>query len=117
MHDAVGHLSGGNQQKVVVSKCVLTGPRLLILDEPTVGVDVGARGEIYDIIRDLAASGTSILMISSDFDELAICDRVVVMREGALTHSVPASRATKDHLTSLCFGTTEHLGTTEQDPS
>lgn len=117
VHDAVGHLSGGNQQKVVVSKCVLTGPRLLILDEPTVGVDVGARGEIYDIIRDLAASGTSILMISSDFDELAICDRVVVMREGALTHSVPASRATKDHLTSLCFGTTEHLGTTEQDPS
>ena len=90
---------------------MLAGPQLLILDEPTVGVDVGARGEIYDIIRDLAAAGTSILMISSDFEELAICDRVVVMREGSIVATVPAARATKDHLTSLCFGTTE------QEPS
>jgi ribose transport system ATP-binding protein len=103
----VGELSGGNQQKIVVGKNVLAGPRLLILDEPTVGVDVGARSEIYDIIRDLAADGTSILMISSDFEELAICDRVLVMREGTITASVPAERATKDRLTSLCFGTTE----------
>jgi len=115
--EIVGELSGGNQQKIVVSKYILAGPQLLILDEPTVGVDVGARSEIYDIIRDLAARGTAILMISSDFDELAICDQVVVMREGAITASVPAARATKDHLTSLCFGTTEHLGTTEQDQS
>lgn len=107
VHVTVGELSGGNQQKVVVGKNVLAGPRLLILDEPTVGVDVGARSEIYDIIRDLAAEGTSILMISSDFEELAICDRVVVMREGAITASVPAARATKERLTSLCFGTTE----------
>ncbi len=105
VHETVGELSGGNQQKIVVGKYVLAGPQLLILDEPTVGVDVGARSEIYDIIRDLAAQGTSILMISSDFEELAICDRVVVMREGTITASVPAARATKDHLTSLCFGT------------
>ena len=107
VHEKVGELSGGNQQKVVVGKNVLAGPRLLILDEPTVGVDVGARSEIYEIIRDLASEGTSILMISSDFEELAICDRVVVMREGTVTASVPAARATKDHLTSLCFGSTE----------
>ncbi len=112
VHEVVGELSGGNQQKIVVGKYVLAGPSLLILDEPTVGVDVGARSEIYDIVRDLAASGTSILMISSDFEELAICDRVLVMREGTVTASVPAAQATKDHLTSLCFGTTE-----EQDPS
>lgn len=116
VHELVGELSGGNQQKIVVGKYVLAGPALLILDEPTVGVDVGARSEIYDIIRDLAAGGTSILMISSDFEELAICDRVLVMREGAITASVPAARATKDHLTSLCFGTTDPA-TQEQDPS
>lgn len=115
IREAVGELSGGNQQKIVVSKYVLAAPRVLILDEPTVGVDVGARGEIYDIIRDLAAVGTSILMISSDFDELAICDRVLVMREGTVTASVPANRATKDHLTSLCFGTTGRPGTTERN--
>lgn len=101
----VGELSGGNQQKIVVSKYVLAGPKVLILDEPTVGVDVGARGEIYDIIRDLAASGTAIIMISSDFEELAICDRVLVMREGLVTATVPSQLATKDHLTALCFGT------------
>jgi ribose transport system ATP-binding protein len=101
----VGELSGGNQQKIVVSKYVLAGPKVLILDEPTVGVDVGARGEIYDIVRDLAAAGTSIVMISSDFEELAICDRVLVMREGAIVADVPAAQATKDHLTALCFDT------------
>lgn len=121
VHETVGELSGGNQQKIVVGKYVLAGPQLLILDEPTVGVDVGARSEIYDIVRDLAAGGTSILMISSDFEELAICDRVVVMREGTVTTSVPAAQATKDHLTSLCFGAAESTPSdsirTEQDPS
>jgi ribose transport system ATP-binding protein len=112
--EIVGELSGGNQQKIVVGKYVLAGPQLLILDEPTVGVDVGARSEIYDIIRGLAAAGTSILMISSDFEELAICDRVLVMREGTITASVPGSRATKDHLTSLCFDTGESA---EHDPT
>ena len=112
----VGELSGGNQQKIVVSKYVLAGPKVLILDEPTVGVDVGARGEIYDIIRDLAADGTAIVMISSDFEELAICDRVLVMRQGAITAVVPSELATKDHLTALCFGTTDPASH-EQEPS
>jgi ribose transport system ATP-binding protein len=96
-------LSGGNQQKVVLGKYVRTGPKLLVLDEPTVGVDVGARAEIYETIGTLAGQGTSIVVISSDFDELAICDRVLVMRHGFLVAEVPGSLATKPVLTRLCF--------------
>jgi ribose transport system ATP-binding protein len=103
----VADLSGGNQQKVVVGKCVRTAPALLILDEPTVGVDVGARGELYAIIRDLAAAGAAVIVISSDFEELAICDRVAVMREGRVTALVDGTHATKDHLTSLCYAVSE----------
>ena len=99
----VGSLSGGNQQKVVVSKYVRAAPKLLILDEPTVGVDVGARGELYAIIRDLAEAGAAVIVISSDFEELAFCERVAVMREGRVTAMVDAAHATKDHLTSLCY--------------
>ncbi|MDX0591252.1 ATP-binding cassette domain-containing protein [Sinorhizobium medicae] len=79
-----GALSGGNQQKIVIAKWLLTRPRVLILDEPTRGVDVGAKFEIYKIIRQLAAEGTAILLISSDLPEvLGMSDRVVVMHEGA----------------------------------
>jgi ribose transport system ATP-binding protein len=99
----VSGLSGGNQQKVVVSRYVRTGPSVLILDEPTVGVDVGARAELYEIIRTLANTGTSVLMISSDFEEFAICDRVAVMREGRITAVVDGSLATKETLTELCY--------------
>jgi ribose transport system ATP-binding protein len=99
----VSGLSGGNQQKVVVSRYVRTGPSVLILDEPTVGVDVGARAELYEIIRTLASTGTSVLMISSDFEEFAICDRVAVMREGRITAVVDGSLATKETLTELCY--------------
>ena len=103
----VGALSGGNQQKVVVSKYVRAAPKLLILDEPTVGVDVGARGELYAIIRDLAEAGAAVIIISSDFEELAICERVAVMREGRVTALVDAPHATKDHLTSLCYAVSD----------
>jgi ribose transport system ATP-binding protein len=99
----VSGLSGGNQQKVVVSRYVRTGPSVLILDEPTVGVDVGARAELYEIIRTLANTGTSVLMISSDFEEFAICDRVAVMREGRITAVVDGALATKETLTELCY--------------
>ncbi|TWH02675.1 ribose transport system ATP-binding protein [Nocardioides sp. J9] len=101
--DPVHSLSGGNQQKVVLGKYVRTEPRVLILDEPTVGVDVGARADIYRIIGDLAASGCSVLVISSDFDELAICHRVVVVRAGTVVASVERTAATKNRLTELCF--------------
>ncbi len=103
----VGDLSGGTQQKVVVSKYVRAAPTLLILDEPTVGVDVGARGELYGIIRELAHAGAAIVLISSDFEELAICDRVAVMREGRVVDIVDGAHATKDHLTSLCYAVPE----------
>ena len=96
-------LSGGNQQKVLVGNYVRTAPRVLILDEPTVGVDVGARADLYEIIAGLAADGTSILVISSDFDELAICDRVLVMRHGAIVEDIPAHRVSKAFLTQQCF--------------
>jgi ribose transport system ATP-binding protein len=68
-----------------------------------VGVDVGARAEIYQIIRRLAGTGTAVLLISSDFDELEICDRVAVVRSGVVATVVEAPNATKEHLTSLCY--------------
>ena len=82
----VRNLSGGNQQKVVFAKWMDTNPNILILDEPTQGVDVGAKVEIYNIINDLAESGVGILMISSEMTELiAMCDRICVMHEGKIT--------------------------------
>jgi ribose transport system ATP-binding protein len=80
---AVGALSGGNQQKVVLAKDILGNPRLLLLDEPTRGVDVGAKGEIYARLRDLASQGLGILVASSEMPELiGLCDRILVLREG-----------------------------------
>ena len=80
---AVGALSGGNQQKVVLAKEVLGSPKLLLLDEPTRGVDVGAKGEIYARLRELASQGLGILVASSEMPELiGLCDRIVVLREG-----------------------------------
>jgi ribose transport system ATP-binding protein len=80
---AVGALSGGNQQKVVLAKEVLGNPRLLLLDEPTRGVDVGAKSEIYARLSELAAQGLGILVASSEMPELiGLCDRVVVLRDG-----------------------------------
>ena len=88
---AVGALSGGNQQKVVLAKEVLAEPRLLLLDEPTRGVDVGAKAEIYQRIRDLAAKGLGVLIASSEMPELlGLCDRVVVLRGGRTVAEFPA---------------------------
>ena len=85
----VGALSGGNQQKVLLSRLLATTPKVLILDEPTRGVDVGAKSEIYSIIDNLAKSGTAILVISSDLPEIiGICDRVVVMRAGHIAGEI-----------------------------
>jgi ribose transport system ATP-binding protein len=88
---AVGALSGGNQQKVVLAKEVLGEPRLLLLDEPTRGVDVGAKGEIYARIRSLAADGLGVLIASSEIPELlGLCDRIVVLRGGRSVAEFPA---------------------------
>jgi putative multiple sugar transport system ATP-binding protein len=99
---AVGNLSGGNQQKVVLSKWIFTDPRVLILDEPTRGIDVGAKFEIYTIIQQLAASGKAVVVISSELPELlGICDRIVAMREGELTGEMLVERATPEDLMKL----------------
>jgi ABC-type sugar transport system ATPase subunit len=88
----VSNLSGGNQQKVALAKWLLSGAEVLILDEPTRGVDVGARQEIYQIIRELAAEGVAIIIVSSDLPEiLSICERVIVMHEGRITGILRAS--------------------------
>jgi rhamnose transport system ATP-binding protein len=85
-----GSLSGGNQQKIALARWLATKPRVLILDEPTQGVDVGAKSEIYKIIRQLAAEGLAVLMISSDLPEvLGMSDRIIVMRGGVIVAEFP----------------------------
>ncbi|MGA5471536.1 multiple monosaccharide ABC transporter ATP-binding protein [Streptomyces arboris] len=97
--EPVGRLSGGNQQKVVLSKWILVGPDVLILDEPTRGVDVGAKFEIYTVIDRLAAEGKAILLISSELPELlGMCDRVYTMAAGRLTGEVTREDATQEVL-------------------
>jgi ribose transport system ATP-binding protein len=87
----VRNLSGGNQQKVVLARWLLRDCRVLLLDEPTRGVDVGARSEIYTLIRTLAANGVAIVLVSSEVEEvLGLSDRVVVLREGRAVHTGPA---------------------------
>lgn len=97
-----GRLSGGNQQKVLLAKWLLTDPDILIVDEPTHGIDVGARFEIYTILQSLAASGKSILMISSDLPELlAICDRIIVIKEGTIAGEFRGTEATEEKIMAL----------------
>jgi rhamnose transport system ATP-binding protein len=89
-----GSLSGGNQQKVALARWLATKPKLLILDEPTQGVDVGAKSEIHKIIRRLAKEGMAVLMISSDLPEvLGMSDRIAVMRGGTVTAMLPGGNS------------------------
>lgn len=98
----VMNLSGGNQQKVVLSKWLFAGPEVLILDEPTRGIDVGAKFEIYGIINDLSAQGKGVLMISSEMPELlGMCDRIYVMNEGELVGELTAAEASQERIMSL----------------
>lgn len=109
---SAGGLSGGNQQKVLLSRLLAIAPKVLILDEPTRGVDVGAKSEIYSIIDNLAKSGTAILVISSDLPEIiGICDRVIVMRAGRIAGEIargPNSPLTQEDIMALATGM-EHL--------
>ncbi|MDF2985559.1 MAG: transporter related [Eubacterium sp.] len=94
-----GNLSGGNQQKVVLSKWIFTDPDVLILDEPTRGIDVGAKYEIYTIINQLADSGKSIIVISSEMPELlGLCDRIYVVNEGEIAGELSRSEATQESI-------------------
>jgi len=101
----VNNLSGGNQQKVLLVVWIGIEPRLLIVDEPTRGVDVGARSEIYGFIRALAAQGTAIMMISSDLPEiLGLSDRIVVIKNGRVASTLDAAQATEESVIALATG-------------
>lgn len=98
------NLSGGNQQKVSVSKALATDPQILILDEPTRGVDVGAKSEIHRIISSLAKSGKSIIMISSDLPEIiGMSDRVFVMKDGKKQGELTRSECTQAKILQLAL--------------
>lgn len=104
----VGELSGGNQQKVVLAKMLARNPRVLLMDEPTRGIDVGTKAEIYRLIRRLAAQGTAIIAISSELPELiGMSDRIVIMHEGRVSGVVPAETADDELLLSYCYGKSE----------
>ena len=95
-------LSGGNQQKVVIAKCLLTEPDILILDEPTRGIDIGSKSEIYKIMRDLSKAGVSIIMISSELPELInMSHRIYVMRDGYITGEISNEEASEETIMKL----------------
>lgn len=102
IHQSVSELSGGNQQKVMLANWMLVGAKVMIIDEPTRGVDVGTKVEIYKIIRNLADSGTAVLVISSELPEvLGICDRILVMREGRLAGEIDAQEANEENVLTM----------------
>ncbi len=108
---AVGTLSGGNQQKVALARWLATEPAVLILDEPTQGVDVGAKGEIHRFMLELAAAGLAVIMISSELPEvLGMSDRVAVMRGGTIAGVLERAEATQDRLLALALGHREEPG-------
>ena len=104
----VTNLSGGNQQKVAVAKALALRPKVLILDEPTRGVDVNAKAEIHKIISELTQQGLSIIMISSELPELlGMCDRIYVMKDGYVADCVDRKDATQEKILNIALGTGE----------
>src|SRR4029079_9895353 len=105
IEEPVATLSGGNQQKVALARWLATRPAVLVLDEPTQGVDVGAKAEIHGLIVDLAAQGLAILLISSELPEiLGMSDRVMVMRAGAVAGELERAAATQEGIMTLALG-------------
>ena len=101
----VGELSGGNQQKVVLAKMLARKPKVLLMDEPTRGIDVGTKAEIYRLIRELAAGGTTVVAVSSELPELiGMSDRIIIMHEGQISGEVQAEDADEELLLSYCYG-------------
>lgn len=102
---AAGALSGGNQQKVVLAKWLSMNPRAIILDEPTRGIDVGSKNDIYGLLRGLADAGVGVLMISSDMEEvIGVCDRIAVMREGGISGHLERPHFSEQNVLSLAVG-------------
>jgi len=100
----IDSLSGGNQQKVILAKWMNSGADILLIDEPTRGVDVGARAQIYEILFDLANKGKTLIIVSSDLEELmTICDRIVVMKKGVITGEVQRRDFSEETLLRLAI--------------
>ena len=105
LRKAVKYLSGGNQQKVVIAKWMNIEPKVLLLDEPTRGVDVGAKKEIYALLNEMARRGIAVLMISSELNEvMSTCDRVFVLRKGRIVDEIPAAEMDKERLLAASMG-------------
>ena len=99
------NLSGGNQQKVVLAKWIYTEPKILILDEPTRGVDIGAKKEIYNVINDLAGRGVAVIMVSSERPEVrGMSDRIMVVHEGEVTGIINSADADQEKVMTLATG-------------
>jgi ABC-type sugar transport system ATPase subunit len=98
----VRNLSGGNQQKVVLAKWLLVNPKVLIVDEPTRGIDVGAKTEVHALLREVARNGAAVIVISSDLPEvLAVADRIIVMREGRISGELNGAGASEETVLRL----------------
>lgn len=111
LEDLIGSLSGGNQQKVVIARALSTGPKVVILDEPTRGIDAAARGDVYNIIRQLKDVGVSVLMVSSDIEEVVeLADRAITVFKGRINGEFKRDEITQDVLTSASFGITQERG-------
>ena len=111
----VGNLSGGNQQKVLLAKWMFAEPDVLILDEPTRGIDVGAKYEIYCLINKLVEAGKAVLMISSELPEvLGMSDRIYVMNEGKIVGEMPRSEASQENIMSAILRTSGKKKSVEQ---
>jgi ribose transport system ATP-binding protein len=100
-----GNLSGGNQQKVVIAKWLLTKSKIFIIDEPTRGIDVGAKVEVYNLINQLVQNGAAVIMISSEMDEcIGMSDRIIVMHEGSVTAELAENRITNENVMYAASG-------------
>lgn len=102
MHVKMGTLSGGNQQKVIIAKWLIHNSKLLLFDEPTQGIDIGAKDEIYSIMKEIAHQGTSIIMATSEIEELlTVCDRVLIMFEGKLIKEFTQPAESKNDIMNI----------------
>ena len=105
VEQVIGTLSGGNQQKALLARWLAAKPLVLMVDEPTCGIDVGAKAEIYRLLREYAGSGHGVIVVSSEMPELiALCDRILVMFQGRIVGEVPGETATEQQLIRLATG-------------
>ncbi len=116
LEQEAGYLSGGNQQKVVLAKWLCSGPKLIIMDEPTRGIDVGTKAEIYQLMRELANKGTGIIMISSELPEIiGMSDRILVMSRGRIAGELNREEATEERILTLAVGEALRVAETASD--